>query len=228
MSEKIAIVDDEIDIREGVAKYLTQNHYQVDAYEDGLALLGAIPNKSYSLIILDVMMPKIDGLETCKRLRKITDVPVIFLSAAGEAFDRILGLEVGGDDYLTKPFNSRELLARIKTITRRYQPAKKVDAIIETNDWMVDLEKRIITYPDGQEVKMQSAIYELLAYLNQHRGKVISREKLFEDILKRPFEEFDRSIDLRVSRLRKLFDINREKDNSYIETVVGAGYILHL
>ncbi|MDC0535574.1 winged helix-turn-helix domain-containing protein, partial [Francisellaceae bacterium] len=85
-----------------------------------------------------------------------------------------------------------------------------------------------LTYPDGEEIKMQSAIYELLAYLNQHRGKVISREKLFEDILKRPFEEFDRSIDLRVSRLRKLFDINREKDDSYIETVVGAGYILHL
>ncbi len=224
--DKIAIIDDEKDIREGLASYLAQNHFEIITFEDGHVLLDEFNKHDFSLVILDVMMPKIDGLELCRALRKKSNVPVIFLSAAGEAFDRILGLEVGADDYISKPFNPREVLVRVKTVLRRRGGCTSGTnhGTIESKDWKISPNKRTITYKDGEEVKFTPAVYELFEYLYQHHGEVVSREQTFEALLKRPFEEFDRTIDIRISRLRKMLDVDKS-NFSYIQTVKGSGYL---
>ena len=224
--DKIAIIDDEQDIREGLASYLGQNYFDAVTFEDGFSFLDEFYKRDFSLVILDVMMPKIDGLEICREIRKKSNIPVIFLSAAGEAFDRILGLEVGADDYISKPFNPREVLVRIKTVLRRRN--NSVHGLIEAQDWTISPSKRMLTYTNGGEVKFTPAVYELFEYLYQHQGEVVSREQTFEAILKRPFEEFDRTIDIRISRLRKILDVNGISNISYIQTIKGSGYLFDL
>ena len=227
--DTIAIIDDELDIREGLASYLKQNHFETVVFEDGLSFLDEFHKRDFSLVILDVMMPKIDGLEVCRKLRKKSSIPVIFLSAAGEAFDRILGLEVGADDYISKPFNPREVLVRVKTVLRRRGSGNNsTHGTIETSDWVISPNKRTLTYPNGEEIKFTPAVYELFEYLYQHKGEAVSREQTFEALLKRPFEEFDRTIDIRISRLRKMLDINAENGGSYIQTIKGSGYLFDL
>ncbi len=227
--EKIAIIDDDRDIADGISAYLERNCYQTVVYNSGHTFLDEFQTQNFSLILLDVMMPEIDGLEVCKALRKTSDVPVIFLSAAGEAFDRILGLEVGADDYITKPFETREVLVRIKAVLRRHQNHHpQGTGTVKTKLWQISLSKRMITYNDETEVKFTPAVFELFEYLYHHNGKAVSRQKTFEDLLKRPFEEFDRTIDIRISRLRKMLDIDPNHKNSYIQTIKGSGYLMNL
>lgn len=227
--EKIAIIDDDREIAEGLSAYLKQHHYDTVIYDNGHRFLEACQKQVFSLALLDVMMPEIDGLEVCRRLRKISELPVIFLSAAGEAFDRILGLEVGGDDYITKPFETREVLVRIKAVLRRHQSYQGMqEQLVKTSDWEISLSKRTIFYPDGSTVKFTPAVFDLFEYLYQHNGKAVSREKTFEALLNRPFEEFDRTIDIRISRLRKMLDVDPKKDTSYIQTIKGSGYLLNI
>ncbi|AIT08815.1 hypothetical protein LO80_01700 [Candidatus Francisella endociliophora] len=230
MQKRIAIVDDESDIREGLANYLVQNHYLVDDFDSGISFLDALSERSYDLVILDVMMPEIDGLDTCRQIRKISEVPVIFLSSAGESFDRILGIETGADDYITKPFNPREVLARIKSILKRTDIKPTAQSQIKTPYWSIDTQQHKISYNNGEEIVFTPALYKLFDYLYRHKSKTITREKIYEDILKRPFEEFDRTIDIRISRLRKLLDANPDQtaDSSYIQTIKGTGYCLNL
>ncbi|GMN88861.1 response regulator transcription factor [Francisella sciaenopsi] len=228
MQKKIAIVDDELDIRKGLANYLHQNHYLVDDFEGGLSFLTSFSKKFYDLIILDVMMPEMDGLEICREIRKNSQVPVIFLSSAGESFDRILGIETGADDYITKPFTPREVLARIKSILRRSESKPLITSKISTPHWEIDTHQQKIIYKNGEEVSFTPALYKLFNYLYKSKSYTVTREKIFEDILKRAFEEFDRTIDIRISRLRKLLDTCPDQDTSYIQTIKGTGYRLDL
>lgn len=228
MQKKIAIVDDELDIRKGLTNYLRQNHYLVDDFEGGSSFLTSFSKEVYDLVILDVMMPEMDGLEICREIRKNSQVPVIFLSSAGESFDRILGIETGADDYITKPFTPREVLARIKSILRRSESKPSITTKISTPHWEIDTHQQKIIYKNGEEVSFTPALYKLFDYLYQSKSCTVTREKIFGDILKRAFEEFDRTIDIRISRLRKLLDICPDQDTSYIQTIKGTGYRLDL
>lgn len=227
--DKIAIVDDEKDIREGISTYLRENHFDTFLFSNGNDLLKSIDNHDYSLILLDVMMPEKDGLEICRELRTRSNIPVIFLSAAGAAFDRIIGLQVGADDYISKPFDHREVLIRIKTVLRRNSSSNEVFSAVETKDWIISPNKRTITYNKTKKtVKLTPAVFELFQYLYQNKGQTVSREKTFESLLNRPFEEFDRTIDIRISRLRKMLDVDQNTKKSYIETIKGSGYLFDI
>lgn len=225
---KIVIIDDERDILEGLQSYLKSNHFEVDIFLSGKDFLQQKNISTYDLIILDVMMPDIDGLEVCRNLRKKTNTPIIFLSAAGESFDRILGIEMGADDYITKPFNPREVLVRIKSILRRCDTIQdSISEYITTPFWKIDTQFRSIIYLSGKKQSFTAALYQMFEYLYKNKSQLVCRERVYIDLLRRDFEEFDRTIDIRVSRLRKMLDV-RPENQSYIKTVKGYGYILDL
>ncbi|MET3353693.1 UNVERIFIED_ORG: two-component system OmpR family response regulator [Xanthobacter viscosus] len=227
----IAIVDDHRDIRDLVGKYLTQHGYRTSLADSAAALRrqlerGAAPD----LVVLDVMMPGEDGLALCRFLRSTTDLPVILLTAMAEETDRIVGLEIGADDYVTKPFSPRELLARIKAVLRRVHslPPQKGHIAAKTvrfDRWKLDVGRRELMTEDDVAVPLSTAEFRLLCAFLDHPGIVLSRDQLLDLTAGRAADPFDRSIDNQVSRLRKKVEAD-PKVPALIKTHWGGGYSL--
>jgi two-component system OmpR family response regulator len=223
----VLIVDDDREIRDLIARFLEKHGLRVSVAADGRAMGRVLADRGIDLIVLDVMLPGEDGLSLCRRLRAVSDVPVIMLTAMGEEIDRILGLEMGADDYLAKPFNPRELLARIKAVLRRTQaagsPGHPADGgrVLTFAGYRLDLAQRSLTAADGVLVPLSTGEFDLLAAFAQHPNRVLSRDQLLDLARGRDAQPFDRAIDVQVSRLRR--KIGGPAD--LIKTVRGAGYM---
>ena len=227
---KIMVVDDDTRIRDLLRRYLTQEGFDVLLAEDGKALTRIMVRETADLIVLDLMMPGEDGLSICRRLRASGDItPIIMLTAKGEDIDRIVGLEVGADDYLGKPFNPRELLARIQAVLRR-RPTPEVpgapsteNEVVRFGPFVFNLGARTL-HRDGQELTLTTGEFAMLKSLVRHPRVPLSREKLAQLSRGREFEPFDRSLDVQVSRLRKLIEVDAAQPR-LIQTVWGVGYV---
>ena len=224
----IALVDDHRDIRDLVSKYLSQHGYRVSVAESGAALRRLLERSAPDLVVLDIMMPGEDGLSVCRHLRSTTNLPIIFLTAMAEETERIIGLEIGADDYLTKPFNPRELLARIKAVLRRVnslppQRDKLKAKAIRFDRWLLNVGRRELVNSDGVGVALSTAEFRLLKAFIDHAGLVLSRDQLLDITVGRAAEIFDRSIDNQVSRLRKKIELD-PKTPVLIKTHWGGGY----
>ncbi|WP_159717426.1 response regulator [Geminicoccus flavidas] len=224
----IAVVDDHRDIRDLVGRYLAQHGYRVSVAENGTALRRLLERSAPDLVILDIMMPGEDGLSLCRHLRGTTEVPIIFLTAMVEDTDRIVGLELGADDYLTKPFNPRELLARIKAVLRRVnslppQRIKLKARMLSFDRWMLNVGRRELVDSDGVAVPLSTAEFRLLTAFLDHAGLILSRDQLLDLTVGRAADSFDRSIDNQVSRLRKKIELD-PKNPMLIKTHWGGGY----
>jgi two-component system OmpR family response regulator len=228
--DHILIVDDDAEIRSLLGKYLVKNGLRVTAVADGRAMWQALEPGRIDLIVLDLMLPGDDGLTLCRNLRAKSDVPVIMLTARGEETDRIVGLEMGADDYLAKPFSPRELLARIKAILRR---ARTLPANLQPDDaqrlrfadWALDTVHRQLTSASGVVTPLSGAEYRLLRVFLGHPNRVLNRDQLVDLTQGKEADPLDRSIDVQVSRLRhRLGDDPREP--RLIKTVRGEGYVL--
>ncbi len=224
----IAVVDDHRDIRDLVGKYLAQHGYRISQAESAAACRRLMERNGVDLVVLDVMMPGEDGLSLCRELRSTTDVPVIMLTAMAEDTDRIVGLEIGADDYLTKPFNPRELLARIKAVLRRVQSLPPQRATpkareIRFDRWLLNVGRRELLDDAGVAVPLSTAEFRLLSVFLDHAGLVLSRDQLLDLTVGRAADPFDRSIDNQVSRLRKKIEID-PRTPALIKTHWGGGY----
>lgn len=228
MSDHILIVDDDASLRELLADYLSRNGFRVTGVADGRALWMALEGEPVDLVILDLMLPGDDGLVLCRNLRARSPIPIIMLTARGDDTDRIVGLEMGADDYLPKPFNPRELLARIKSILRRARsaPTELGEARrLHFAGWTLDVDLRQLVAPDGVLVPLGSSEYRLLHVFLTHPQRVLNRDQLLDLTQGREATPFDRSIDVQVSRLRRrLRDDSREA--TLIKTVRNEGYLL--
>ena len=229
-SPHILVVDDHRDIRETLAKYLAKNGFRVSTADGGAEMRRVMKTAAIDLAVLDIMMPGEDGLTLCRHLRESGDTPVILLTAVAEDTDRIVGLEVGADDYLTKPFNPRELLARIRAVLRRThaRPPGERDASVATrrlafDRWIFDTERRELIGEDGVSVPLSTAEFRLLTAFVRRPGIVLSREQLLDLTSGRAAEIFDRAIDNAVSRLRRKIEAD-PKAPALIKTVWGGGY----
>jgi two-component system phosphate regulon response regulator OmpR len=225
---KILVVDDDLRLRELLRRYLDEQGFAVKAVDGAAAMDKALARERYDLIVLDLMMPGEDGLSVCRRLRGgKDDTPIVMLTAKGDDVDRIVGLEMGADDYLPKPFNPRELVARIHAVLRRRGPPPPAGAPEEGEvafgSVRIDLATRQLTR-NGIEHALTTGEYALLKVLLQHPRQPLSRDKLMEMARGREYEVFDRAIDVQISRLRKLIEDDPAKPR-YIQTVWGFGYV---
>jgi two-component system OmpR family response regulator len=228
--DHILIVDDDGEIRRLLQAYFEKNGFRVSAVGDGRAMRAALKNTLPDIVILDLMLPGEDGLTLCRDLRAQSNIPIVMLTARGEETDRIVGLEMGADDYVPKPFHPRELLARVKSILRRARtlPDKlRPDRIkaYRFAGWLLDLATRTLTNPDGVLVDLGGTEFRLLRTLLEYANRTLTREQLIELMLEREAGPFDRAIDVQVSRLRhRLHDSGKEP--TLIKTVRGRGYVL--
>ena len=229
-TDKIIVVDDDARIRDLLRRYLTKEGFEVSIAEDGKALNRLLLRESADLIVLDLMMPGEDGLSICRRLRAAHDrTPIIMLTAKSEDVDRIVGLEVGADDYLGKPFNPRELLARIHAVLRRRPQPEAPGApsseneVVNFGPFCLDLGTRVLL-KNNEEQPLTTGEFGMLKALVRHPRQPLSREKLALLARGREFEPFDRSLDVQVSRLRKLVEEDAANPR-YIQTVWGVGYV---
>ena len=221
MAKRILLVDDEPLIIKGLKYTLEQEGYETLAAYDGEEALEVFFANTVDLVLLDVMLPKLDGIQVCQRIRESSNVPIIMLTAKGEDMDKILGLEYGADDYMTKPFNILEVKARIKTILRRAsQPvAAEKKKIIRVRDLEVNIVNRSVTL-GGKEVRLTAKEFDLLQLFINNRGKVFSREAMLETVWKYDYMGDARTVDVHIRHIRqKLGD-----DAHYIETIRGVGY----
>jgi two-component system, OmpR family, response regulator len=223
----ILFVDDDLEIRTLVGEYLERNGYRVFLAADGAQMQSILAKKSIQLVILDLMLPGVDGLTLCRNLRTVSDLPIMILTARGDPIDRILGLEIGADDYLTKPFEPRELLARIRNLFKRSisQNARSEPYLIyRFAGWTLETQLHQLTSPEGVDVALSTSEYRLLLVFLTHPNRVLSRDRLMDLLKGREPEAFDRSVDLRVSRLRqKLNDDARSP--GIIRTLRSEGYM---
>lgn len=224
----IAVVDDHRDIRDLVSKYLAQHGFRVSSAESAGAFRRLVEKNGIDLVVLDVMMPGEDGLSLCRELRTTSDLPVIMLTAMAEDLDRIVGLEIGADDYLTKPFNPRELLARIKSVLRRVQSLPPQRATPKAREvrfdrWSLNVGRRELLDDSGVAVPLSTAEFRLLSVFLDHAGLVLSRDQLLDLTVGRAADPFDRAIDNQVSRLRKKIEAD-PKAPALIKTHWGGGY----
>jgi two-component system OmpR family response regulator len=227
--DHVLVVDDDLDIRSLLRDYLEKNGYRVTAVGDGKAMWAAFDEARPDILVLDVMLPGTDGLTLCRDVRARSGIPIIMLTARGEETDRIVGLEMGADDYLPKPFSPRELLARIKSVLRRartlpdnLQPesARKISFA----GWMLDIATRNLLSPAGVVVPLSGTEFKLLRIFLAHPNRVLNRDQLIDLMLSRDASPFDRSIDVQVSRLRHRLDEDA-KEPAIIKTVRGEGYV---
>jgi len=227
-SPHILVVDDDREIRDLLAKFLTKHGYRVTTARDGEEMFKALDGWRIDLVVLDLMLPGEDGLSLCRRLRANAKTPVIMLTAMGEETDRIIGLEMGADDYLPKPFNPRELLARIKAVLRRAQslPETQVERspAIRFAGWTLDVATRRLESPDGVVVDLSSGEYDMLMAFLDHPRRVLSRDQLLDLSRGRAAAPFDRAVDVQVGRLRRKIEKDA-KDPQIIITVRGGGYM---
>ena len=226
VKQKILIVDDDNNIAELISLYLTKQCYDTKIVNDGEQALIAFEHYKPNMLLLDLMLPGIDGYQVCREIRAKSDVPIIMLSAKGEVFDKVLGLELGADDYILKPFDSKELVARVKAVLRRFQPAKpeayaSVDIkCVEYPGLIVNLSNYSVTY-DGQQIDMPPKELELLYFLASSPNQVFTREQLLDNIWGYEYVGDTRTVDVHVKRLREKI---KDKPTWRIATVWGIGY----
>ena len=225
---KLLLVDDEASLREPLAEYLSRQGFAVREAEDASKARSVLLDWLPDLVLLDIMMPGEDGLSLCRHLIEAKSLPVILLTAKGEATDRIVGLEIGADDYVVKPFEPRELVARIRSVLRRASkgaPAPQEDAHYEFEGWRLEPLKRRLADPDGTVVPISTAEFRLLVALLDHPQQVMDRDRLLDMVQGREAHLFDRAVDNQVSRLRRKIEAD-SKDPKLIQTVWGGGYRL--
>ena len=227
---RILVVDDDLRLRDLLLRYLTEQGFAVDAAHDAAAMDRALAAKTYELLVLDLMLPGEDGLSICRRLRAAkNDLPIIMLTAKGDDVERIVGLEMGADDYLPKPFNPRELVARIQAVLRRRAPTPPPGApsgsegSIAFGSFTLNLATRRLVRGDS-EISLTTGEFSLLKILATHPREPLSRDKLMQLARGRDHEAFDRSIDVQVSRLRKIIEPD-PANPIHIQTVWGFGYV---
>ena len=220
------VVDDEKLIVKGIRFSLEQDGMEVECAYDGEEALNMIRNESFDIVLLDLMLPKLSGLEVCQQVREFSKVPIIMITAQGEDMDKIMGLEYGADDYITKPFNILEVKARIKAISRRLtsdQPAKAaVDTVIEISDMRLETEDRRL-YIAGKEINLTSKEFDVLELLARNPNKVYSREKLLELVWGSDYPGDERTVDVHIRRLREKIEPN-PSEPKYVHTKWGVGY----
>jgi two-component system, OmpR family, response regulator ResD len=216
---KILIVDDEEKIRELIRKYAEFQGHSVFEAKDGMEALELVKKEEFDLIVLDVMMPELDGFSTCKEIRKNSDIPVIMLSARGEEYDRIHGFELGVDDYVVKPFSPRELMMRVDAIMKRGRKTEGKKEILELKGLVIDFTARTVKV-DGTRVELSPKEYELLFYMARNRDIALSREKLITEVWGYDFYGDDRTLDTHIKLLRKSLG----KYSGHIVTLRGVGY----
>ena len=235
--QKILIVDDDLNIAELISLYLTKECYETTIVEDGLAAIESFKNNNYNLILLELMLPGIDGYEVCREIRKTSNIPIIMLSAKGEIFDKVLGLELGADDYIIKPFDSKELVARVKAVLRRFNnttPAiptlattseinqtSEVDSnIVEYKDLIINIADYTVIY-FGKNIDMPPKELELFFFLASHPNQVFTREQLLDHIWGYEYIGDTRTVDVHIKRLREKI---KDHDEWGLSTVWGIGY----
>lgn len=225
--ERILVIDDDVELCSLVSEYLRPEGFQVECVHDGKAGLARVLSGEHLLAVLDVMLPGLNGFDVLRKIRETSRVPVLLLTARGEDVDRIVGLEIGADDYLPKPFNPRELVARIRAVLRRTRPNGEaaVPDVIRVGDVELDPATRTVHHR-GNPVELTSVEFGLLHVLLREAGRVVSREALVDEVLGRKFSPFDRSIDMHVSKVRK--KLGDSDDEDHIKTIRGAGYIFAL
>lgn len=225
LARTLLVVDDDGEILTLVARFLRANGFRVLTARNGIEMHEALRHAAVDLIVLDLMLPGTSGLDLCRELRRSSAVPVVMLTAKGDDVDRIIGLEVGADDYLPKPFNPRELLARINAVLRRTSgaspdPRPRNGRTIRFAGWELDTLKRELTDPQGTDIDLSTGEYDLLLAFLEAPQRILTRDFLLDAARNRTAEAFDRSIDVQVSRLRRKIG-----DGDLIKTVRGAGYM---
>lgn len=225
----ILVVDDDREIRRLLCDFLERNGFAATAVADGQETRRTLGQARFDLVVLDLMLPRESGLDICREVRATSDLPVIMLTALGDEVDRVVGFEVGADDYLTKPFSPRELLARIRAVLRRVAQRPRcveADALgYRFAEWYVDATARSLTHTDGTVAALSGAEYRLLSVLLEHAPRLLTRAQLLDLVSGRDFDPFDRSIDVRVSRLRQTLRDDARAPR-IIKTVYGEGYII--
>ncbi|MBR6228410.1 MAG: response regulator transcription factor [Eubacterium sp.] len=226
MAKRVLVVDDEKLIVKGIRFSLEQDGMEVDAAYDGEEAIEAVRKNTYDVILLDVMLPKMTGFEVCQQIREFSEVPIIMLTAKGDDMDKILGLEYGADDYITKPFNILEVKARIKAIIRRSGKKESVEEAVNTvadyDGLRVDIDGRLV-FIDNNEVNLTAKEFELLELLMKHSGKVYSREQLLDEIWGKSYPGGVRTVDVHIRRLREKIE-KSPSEPKYIHTKWGVGY----
>ncbi len=225
MAKKVLVVDDEKLIVKGIRFSLLQDGMEVDCAYDGEEALNMAKANSYDMILLDVMLPKMDGFEVCQAIREFSDVPIVMLTAKGDDMDKILGLEYGADDYITKPFNILEVKARIKAIMRRTSPERAPQvqsSVIEKGDIKLDCDSRRLFINDN-EINLTAREFELLEILIKNENKVYSRESLLKIVWGEDYPSDVRTVDVHVRRLREKIEAN-PSEPKYVHTKWGVGY----
>jgi len=220
MQELILVVDDEPKITRIARDYLEKNGFRVTIAADGQTALTAARREKPDLIILDLMLPQIDGREVCKILRRESDVPIIMLTALAEEVDQVAGLEIGADDYIAKPFSPRALIARVRALLRRTKGEVKAPSVVRAGGLEIDAEKYSVTF-NGSPIKLTPNEFKLLAVLASRPGQTLTREQLLDD-LHGSASSIDRSVDSHIKNLRK--KLESETAQNLIETVYGVGY----
>lgn len=222
--QNILVVEDEKEIAEAIKIYLEEEGYNVEICLDSQKALGILKLNEFQLILLDIMMPKIDGISLARNIRKFSSVPIIFLSAKSESIDKITGLNAGADDYITKPFEPLELIARVKANIRRYcklenkieKDSLKIDGL-EINDRTKEV------FVDGENVKLTPIEYKLLYFLAINKGQVFSIKQIYENVWKEPFDGYEKKVVVHISHIREKIEIN-PREPRYLKAVWGLGY----
>jgi two-component system phosphate regulon response regulator OmpR len=223
MAERILLIEDDPRLAEMVSEYLGEAGFRVSVAAGGRAGLARLAREPFDALVLDLMLPDMDGLEVCRELRAKHETPVLMLTARGDAADRIVGLEIGADDYLPKPFEPRELLARLRAILRRGKGRNAASKPLRFGRLEIDREARAVQV-DGEACSLTAYQFALLLALAENAGRVLSRESLMDLVKGGPLEAFDRSIDVHVSRIRAAIEDDPKKPRRIV-TVRGAGYV---
>lgn len=223
----VLVVDDEREIRDAIEIYLKSEGLKVIKAKDGLEALDILENNKIHLIILDIMMPNLDGIRTCMRIREKNNIPVIMLSAKSEDRDKVLGLNIGADDYITKPFNSLELIARVKSQLRRYERPLDLSnqskhKNISINGLVIDENSKSI-FIDGEEIRLTAKEYKILQLLASNPGRVFSIKEIYEQVWEEPFYRSENTVTVHIRRIREKIEID-PKEPRYIKVVWGIGY----
>ena len=219
---KILVVDDEKKIVEIVKAYMEREGYEVSAAYDGKAALAAAKQQSPDLVILDLMLPQVSGWDVCRALRAESNIPVIMLTARDDVTDKIVGLELGADDYVTKPFDPKELVSRVKAVLRRTTTRSATQPVLKLADLLINLEKRYVRR-HGESIELTPMEFDLLAMLAQNPGRVFSRMQLLDTVQGVAYEGYERTIDSHIKNLRKKIEPNASRPR-YVITVHGVGY----
>jgi two-component system OmpR family response regulator len=226
----LLVVDDDPEIRDLLVRLLRKHGYRVTSSRNGIEMREILATAGIDLVVLDIMMPGEDGLTLCREIRAQSDLPVIMLTAMGEEMDRIVGLEMGADDYLAKPFSPRELLARVKAVLRRTSSSspsreRRGGRMFVFARWRLDTHRRELTSPDGVVIDLSAGEYDLLLALIEHPQRILTRDQLLDMARNRVGQPYDRSIDVQVSRLRRKLGSADPLGADLIKTVRGAGYL---